>query len=230
MAKYETYIRYLQRSCCIILCLLLPCICLRSSLYSTTAVISCLPPSSSAPPPHPVDDVSHHVTLLQALVRPCAFRCPASVADCCFLPPLSPPLVAVIGGPVLWSQQGGVGNFPSPSQLSRSSSSTLRSLLKLVAVTGYWLPPPSTSIVMMQCAPKMVVSNMSKDDGPEYILCKQGDAKNGGCLPPPVLTCPPQPVLILVDCIVIVRPHLRCHEPCLFISSSLFSSSPSPPY
>ena len=44
-----------------------------SSLYSTAAVVSHLPPSSSAPPPHPVDDVSHHVTLLQALVRPLRF-------------------------------------------------------------------------------------------------------------------------------------------------------------
>ena len=140
-----------------------------------------------------VDDVSHHVTLLQALVRPCAFRCPASVADCCFLPPLSPPLAAVIGRPVLWSQQGGVGNFPSPSQLSRSSSSTLRSLLELVAVTGYWLPPPSTSTVMMQCAPKMVVSNRSKDDGPEYILCKQGDAKMEVAYPHLSLLAPPSP-------------------------------------
>ena len=138
-----------------------------------------------------VDDVSHHVTLLQALVRPCAFRCPASVADCCFLPPLSPPLVAVIGGPVLWSKQGGGGNFPSPSQLSRSISSTLRS-----PCLNLWqslATPPSTSTVMMQCAPKMVVSNRSKDDGPEYILCKQGDAKMEVAYPHLSLLAPPSP-------------------------------------
>ena len=138
-----------------------------------------------------VDDVSHHVTLLQALVRPCAFRCPARVADCCFLPPLSPPLVAVIGGPVLWSKQGGGGNFPSPSQLSRSISSTLRS-----PCLNLWqslATPPSTSTVMMQCAPKMVVSNRSKDDGPEYILCKQGDAKMEVAYPHLSLLAPPSP-------------------------------------
>jgi hypothetical protein len=53
--------------------------------------------------------------------------------------------------------------------------------------------------VMMQCAPRTMVPNMSKDEGPEYILCKQGDAKMEVAYPHLSSLAPPQSVPTYFD-------------------------------